>query len=297
MATISTHNGSTLSQGHNRREKKITDKEKHIKKDGQHETWADIDIKKAYSILFDQAIAEYNEKQTRKDRKIKDYYEKIEQDKKKHTCYEMIVGVYGSDSTPTQKKEILKEFAKGWKARNSHLVMVGCYWHNDEEGEQHIHIDYIPVYRSNKGLKVQNGLNKALEQQGIPQGESIHETRQIIWEKRENAYLELLCEERGLEVKRSKETRQHESTRAYKLRQSEQEKKELKEKCSELENATIQMQKKYNETIEQCKQMVAENEELKTKNKELKKELDWERRFDQFTDINHEWADDWDIVK
>ena len=55
--------------------------------------------------------------------------------------------------------------------------------------------------------------------------------------------------------------------------------------------------KKYNETIEQCKQMVAENEELKTKNKELKKELDWERRFDQFTDINHEWADDWDIVK
>lgn len=294
MATISTHNGSTLSQRHNRRDKKITDKEKHIKKDGQYEIWGDVDIKKAYKVIFDKAIADYNENQKRKDRQIKDYYEKIEQDKKKHTCYEMIVGVYGEDSTPEQKKEILKEFAKDWKQRNPNLVMVGCYWHNDEEGEQHIHIDYIPVYRSNKGLRLQNGLNKALEQQGIAQGESIHETRQILWEKRENAYLELLCEEKGLEVKRSKETRQHESTREYKLRQSEQEKEELKTKYSELENAAIQVGKKYNQMVAKCNQIVAENEELKTENKTLKKELEWENRFDKFTDINNEWADDWD---
>lgn len=300
LATISTHNGSTFSQRHNRRDRKITDKEKHIDKEGHFEIWGDVDIKKAYSIIFDKAVQEYNENQKRKDRQIKDYYEKIEKDKKKKVGYEMIVGVYGDDSTLEQKKEILREFASNWSKRNKNLVMCGCYFHLDEcSKDPHIHITYFPVYRSNKGLKLQNGLDKALEQQGIKCGTSIHETRQILWERRENAYLEMLCNEKGLEVQRSSKTRQHETTREYKLRQSEQEKKELKEKYSELEQASLQVAEKYNQMVAEsnqivakCNQTVAENEKLRAENKTLKKDLEWERRFDQFTD--NEWADDWD---
>ena len=298
MATISTHNGSTFSQRHNRRDRKITDKEKHIKKDGHFEIWGDVDIKKAYAIIFDKAVQEYNENQKRKDRQIKDYYEKIEKDKKKKVGYEMIVGVYGDDSTLEQKKEILREFASNWSKRNKNLVMCGCYFHLDEcSKDPHIHITYFPVYRSNKGLKLQNGLDKALEQQGIQCGTSIHETRQILWERRENAYLEMLCNDKGLEVQRSKETRQHENTTKYKLRQSEQEKKELKEKYSELSKAAVQVEQKHKQIIKENEELKEKNEELKEENKKISKELAWERRFDQFTDVNKEWADDWDIVK
>ena len=258
MATISTHNGSTLSQGHNRREKKITDKEEHIKKDGVHETWKDIDIKKAYSVIFDESVAEYNEKQKRKDRQIKDYYEKIEKDKKKKVAYEMIVGVYGTDTTDKQKKEILKEFAQGWKDRNPNLIMVGCYYHADEEGQPHIHIDYIPTYVSAKGMKVQNGLNKALEQQGIQGGTSIHETPQIMWQKRENAYLELLCNERGIKVQRSKETRQHESTQTYKLKQSVKEVAQVRQENRTFKEALENLGKDYEEAYQEYENLLTD---------------------------------------
>ena len=43
-------------------------------------------IKDVYHELFDEAVERYNEKQKRKDRQIEDYFEKISQDKKKHTC-------------------------------------------------------------------------------------------------------------------------------------------------------------------------------------------------------------------
>lgn len=39
--------------------------------------FANQDIKQAYHDLFDDALTKYNAKQTRKDRVIPDYYEKI----------------------------------------------------------------------------------------------------------------------------------------------------------------------------------------------------------------------------
>lgn len=286
MATISTHNGSKLSQRHNRRDRKITDKEEHIDKNGEYGVWLDRDIKEAYVLIFDKAREEYNATQKRKDRRIEDYYQKIEKDQKKHVAYEMIVGVYGDDSTPQQKKAILYEFAKGWKDRNPNLRMVGCYWHNDEEGEQHIHIDYIPVYRSEKGMKLQNGLNKALAQQGIEGGTSIHETPQILWERRENLHLESLCNAHGVGVERKDFARDHEDTKDFKLRRTMRENRELKQENEEL-------RKGYQAIYEAAVNLKKENEELKRVNKELDEELHY-HPIDEFRDKG-EWADDWDL--
>ena len=50
------------------------------------------DIKDVYHELFDEALKRYNDKQTRKDRKIDDYYEKIrsgKQEKLFHKNYFM----------------------------------------------------------------------------------------------------------------------------------------------------------------------------------------------------------------
>lgn len=86
MATISTHNGSTICRNHNIREKSLVSKEKHIDPNGWHETWLDTPPKEAYKEVFEKTVIEYNNKQKRNDRKITDYYQKIRQDKRNIYC-------------------------------------------------------------------------------------------------------------------------------------------------------------------------------------------------------------------
>ena len=51
------------------------------------------DIKQVYHKLFDKALEEYNNKQTRKDRKIKSYYDKISRSKQEKLFYEVVVQI------------------------------------------------------------------------------------------------------------------------------------------------------------------------------------------------------------
>lgn len=302
MATISTHNGSSLSQGHNRRDKKIVSKEKHIDPNRTHEEWLDIDVKKAYERIFEKARVEYNATQTRKDRQIDDYLDKIRQDKKKHETYEMIVGVYGEDSTRQQKKEILWEFATDWKRRNPNLIMIGCYFHDDERDpitgrrtEMHLHIDYVPIAQCDRGMKLQNALDRGLMQQGIECGTSIHETRQINWEKRENAYLEELCNQRGIEVQHEDFSRPHLHTSAYKRRMIAKENRELQEenlKLRETNEKQREVNTKNNKILsKQVEKYKSLQEELQHMQKSLQKgQEELAKMKDEYIDKLHTYA-------
>ena len=166
-------------------------------------------------------MKDYNEKQTRADRRIDNYYNKIHESKKQHTCYEMIVQV-GSKDNPVSdatSREILREYYENWDARNPNLELIGAYLHPDERGSIHLHADYIPHADYEKGLAVRAGLNRAFEAQGFEkQGKS---TPQMQWERSENDYLERLCRDRGLEVehperdKSPEAKREHEETLIY----------------------------------------------------------------------------------
>lgn len=200
--TISTHNGSRYVRAHNIRDRRLTDKEPHIDAYGVYEIWKDEKARDAYERIFGDAVRAYNAKQTREDRKIEDYYTRIQNDDKKHTVYEMIVAIGNKDNGPDPEtgKAILREFYEDWEKRNPSLDLIGAYYHADEAGVPHIHLDYIPVgERYNRGLNVQNGLNRALEQQGF-KSISPKNTAQMQWEKRENLALEKICQEHGLEI-------------------------------------------------------------------------------------------------
>ena len=47
-------------------------------------------LKKVYKEQFDEAVQKYNANQTRDDRKIANYYEKVANDKKKDMAVELI---------------------------------------------------------------------------------------------------------------------------------------------------------------------------------------------------------------
>lgn len=273
MATISTHNGSAVSREHNIRADYVVSKEEHIDPNGTFEIWLDEQPKAAYHRLFDAALKEYNDKQTRNDRVIDNYYNHVKKDKSKHLVYEMIVGVYGGDNVTLDEgacKSILKEFYKGWKERNPHLEMIGAYYHFDEKGkEPHLHIDYIPVATEcTRSLRVQNGMKSALKQQGFVATKS-KETAQIQWEHRENMVLESICADYGIVIEHPQANKgvQHLNTNQYKAQQElNKVEKVLKDKKDEL-NA-------LNGKINDCEATVEFFNELNLsiKNKTPKKE-------------------------
>ena len=221
--TISTHNGTQAVRNHNIRTQSTVRNQTHIDPNGHFEIWKDQTIRSAYKELFGDAVRKYNDSQTRKDRKIKSYYSKIKNSAQMNLCYEMIIAVgnYGNKPDPETAKAIMKEFVDGWEKRNPNLHMCGAYYHADEEGVPHVHIDYIPVAHGYKyGPEIQPGMNKALNEMGF---ESQHrmETAQSAWQKRENKVLEDICTEYGLIIEHPREAgRRHIATELFKMQES-----------------------------------------------------------------------------
>ena len=262
--TISTHNGSAVSRQHNLRNPKVVNKQDHIVKDGKHETWIDKPHRQAYQELFGEAQEAYNRRQIaagRPGRCIRSYYDQIVKDSQKHAVYEMIISIGSRYNRPPKElaKAIFREFVENWPKRNITLKLVGAYYHEDEEGVPHVHIDYVPVATGYKnGMAVQNGLVRALE--AIEPGKdqrfefkSARDTAQIQWERRENAYLEELCRERGLEIEHPlEEGRKHLHTEAYKAKQD----------LETMINRYINLKIAYNEVCDKHNKLAANYEKM-----------------------------------
>ena len=74
------------SFGHNLRLEEYVENQKHIDPTREHEVLLHLgDERAAYEVVFGEAIKKYNEKQKRKDRRIKDYYQKILDDERSGT--------------------------------------------------------------------------------------------------------------------------------------------------------------------------------------------------------------------
>ncbi len=245
--TISFHNGSVWSRGHNIRDERYTSKQEHINSSlsANNIIIRDVPVRQAYEEIFGQAVQEYNARQSRKDRKIDCYYDKIKHDKRKHPVYECIVQIGDSNDTDNNavlEKQALIRFAEEWDKRNPNLRLVGAYIHCDEpDGTVHLHCDYIPVAECTRGMSVQNSLDKALQQQGL-QSININQTAQMAWQVQERTALMSICNELNIDVQLNQERtkgRQHLSTAEYKAERNKLEQdieQELQPLRDELQN-------------------------------------------------------------
>lgn len=245
--TISTHMGTEVRTEHNRRNKNITAKEAHIRPDGHYEIWRDISPREAYERIFGEAVKEYNEKQKREDRKIRSYYNNISKDAKKHTCYECIAGVYGDEVTEPQARAILKEYVQEWQKQNPNMLVIGAYYHADEDlrsNGYHCHIDFVPIAHGyKKGLAVQTSISKGLDEQGVHMRG--RKSQQEVWTRSENDRLEAICNRHGLEVIHPMRDKgvEHKTTELYKVEKSiEQKKGELQQTKKAVRHAQTELQ-------------------------------------------------------
>ncbi len=193
------------------------------------------DIQKIYHELFDNALEEYNAKQKRKDRRIKNYYEHINHSKQEKPFYEVLFQIGNTEDTHcgTREAELttkaLSNFVVGFQKRNPHIRVFNAVIHLDEE-TPHVHIDFVPFATEQKrGLSTRNSLSKALEQQGfVSEGKNITCTKK--WIEHEKEQLAEIMKEYGIEWEKLGTHEQHLDVLDYKKKMRAQEVRVLENK-------------------------------------------------------------------
>ena len=161
-------------------------------------------LKETYENLFGDALAEYNAKQKRKDRRIENYLEHIENGKQEKPFYELVFQVGNKDDTPCGTPdaevaaEILQEYYAEFLERNPHIRVFNAVIHLDE-ATSYLHVDFVPFATGqSRGLATRNLLNKALEKQGFSAKTNL-ETPAKQWTDFEKQRLAEVMRKRGIE--------------------------------------------------------------------------------------------------
>lgn len=222
-------------------------------------TYCHENIKTVFHELFDEALKRYNDKQTRIDRKIEDYYEKIRSSKQEKPFHEIILQVGNKDDMSAESEDgqlaatVLDEYMKGFQERNPQLRVFSAHLHMDE-ATPHLHIDFVPFTTGSKrGLDTRVSLKQALAAQGF-KGGTRGDTEWSQWVRSEKEQLAAVMERHGIEwedkgthdkhlsvldfkkEQRAKEIAELEAVKAKKRGQVEQQEQRLKELAPAVRN-------------------------------------------------------------
>ena len=189
-------------------------------------------IKAVYHELFDEALERYNAKQTRADRKIENYYEKIRSGKQEKPFHEIILQVGNKDDMSADSGDgqlaaaVLGEYMSSFQERNPHLHVFSAHLHMDE-ATPHLHIDFVPFTTGSKrGLDTRVSLKQALAAQGF-KGGTRGDTEWSQWVRSEKEQLAAVMERHGIEWEDKGTHDKHLSVMDYKKEQRAKEIAEL----------------------------------------------------------------------
>ena len=222
-------------------------------------TYCHENIKTVFHELFDEALKRYNDKQTRADRKIEDYYEKIRSSKQEKPFHEIILQVGNKDDMSAEGEDgqlaaaVLDEYMRGFQERNPRLRVFSAHLHMDE-ATPHLHIDFVPFTTGSKrGLDTRVSLKQALAAQGF-KGGTRGDTEWSQWVRSEKEQLAAVMERHGIEwedkgthdkhlsvldfkkEQRAKEIAELDAVKAKKQGQVEQQERRLKELAPAVRN-------------------------------------------------------------
>ena len=206
------------------------------------------DIRDVYHELFDEALSKYNEKQTRNDRIIDNYYEKICSGKQEKPFHEIILQIGNRDNCNATSEEgiiaakILDEYMKGFQQRNPSLRVFSAHLHMDE-ATPHLHIDFIPFTTGSKrGLDTRVSLKKALGDMGF-KGGTRSETELNQWVTAEKQQLAQVMERYDLEWEQKGTHEKHLSVLDFEKKERAKEVQELESQKERLEERNAALEK------------------------------------------------------
>ena len=195
-------------------------------------------IKKVYHELFDKALERYNAKQTRADRKIENYYEKICNSKQEKPFHELILQVGDKENMSAESengqlaRQVLDEYYRRFQDRNPNLYVFSAHLHMDE-ATPHLHIDFVPFTTGSKrGLDTRVSLKQALAAQGF-KGGTRGDTEWSQWVLSEKEQLAMVMERHGIEWEHKNTHEKHLSILDYKKQERTKEIEQLDTKLAE----------------------------------------------------------------
>lgn len=212
-------------------------------------------IKKVYHQLFGEALKRYNDKQTRADRKIKNYYEKICNSKQEKPFHEIILQIGNKEDMSAESengllaKQVLDEYYKGFQERNPQLKVFSVHLHMDE-ATPHLHIDFVPfITGSKRGLDTRVSLKQALAAQGF-KGGTRGDTEWNQWVSAEKSALAFVMERHGIEWEHKGTHEKHLSVLDYKKQEREKEVARLGDEISKQENKLELVKSRINNMLD-----------------------------------------------
>ena len=236
-------------------------------------------IKDVYHELFNEALARYNAKQTRKDRRIDNYYEKIDASKQEKTFHEIILQVGNKDDMNATTEngrlaaKVLDEYMGDFRQRNPTLRVFSAYLHMDE-ATPHLHIDFVPFTTGSKrGLETRVSLKQALAALGF-KGGTRSDTEWNQWVASEKRQLAAVMERYGIEWEQKGTHEKHLSVLDFEKKERAKEVAALEARKADLqeENAAFE---EINENLhEQLQQIDDEIHSLKDDLKQSQQEAE-----------------------
>lgn len=201
-------------------------------------------LKQVYHTLFDEAVSRYNAKQTRKDRMIENYYDKIRTGKQEKLFYEAVFQIGNKDDMNVRgehgelAKQILDEFMQDFQKRNPNLYVFSAHLHLDEE-TPHLHIDFVPYTTGSKrGLDTRVSLKQALKMQGF-EGSNRQETEWNLWIESEKQQLSSVMEQHGIQWLKLGTHRKHLSVLNFEKQERQKEVLQLDKQIEEASHKII----------------------------------------------------------
>ena len=229
------------------------------------------DVKDVYHELFDEALVRYNEKQTRSDRKIDDYYDKICFGKQEKPFHEIILQIGDKDNMGATTEngqlaaKVLDEYMRDFQRRNPTLRVFSAYLHMDE-ATPHLHIDFVPYTTGSKrGLDTRVSLKQALSALGF-KGGTRSETELNQWVQHEKKQLAEIMLERGIEWEQKGTHEKHLSVLDFKKKERSKEVAELEAKKESLEEhnvAILETSEKWLGELENLEQEIHSAQEIR----------------------------------
>lgn len=228
-------------------------------------------VKDVYHELFDEALAWYNEKQTRSDRRIDDYYEKIRSGKQEKPFHEIILQIGDKDNmgAKTENRQlaakVLDKYMRDFQRRNPTLRVFSAYLHMDE-ATPHLHIDFVPYTTGSKrGLDTRVSLKQALSALGF-KGGTRRETELNQWVAYEKEQLAAVMLEHGIEWEKKGTHEKHLSVLDF-------EKKEWAKEVAELEQSISDGKERLSDIQIQHRKAVQETEQIRQKGEAIRQEV------------------------
>ena len=228
-------------------------------------------IKDVYHELFDEALARYNEKQTRSDRRIDDYYGKICSGKQEKPFHEIILQIGDKDNMGAKTEngqlavKVLDKYMQDFQQRNPTLRVFSAYLHMDE-ATPHLHIDFVPYTTGSKrGLETRVSLKQALSALGF-KGGARRETELNQWVAYEKEQLAAVMLEHGIEWEKKGTHEKHLSVLDF-------EKKERAKEVAELEQSISDGKERLSDIQIQHRKAVQETEQIRQKGEAIRQEV------------------------